>query len=168
MLKYATTCIATAALVGCTTVQPGPAQDAAAARLAKPLADKSAIYFCRQWAYAGGGISLYPRIDGKAVATLETKTFTRIDLQPGEYEIALAYADESDSSLFKAVQRAPVKMETLNAKVGEVYYYWIGMAGSSLFGGSLTIDHFDNKAQALDCIQESIYVSPRSSIRSNL
>lgn len=154
--------VAAVVLVGCSSVQPGPAQEAAVARAAKPLEGKSSIYFCRQWAYAGGGISLYPRIDGKAVATLETKTFTRVEVSPGEYEIALAYSDERDSSFFKAVQRAPVKMETLSAKAGEVYYYWIGMAGSSLFGGSLTIDHFDNKAQAHDCIQESIYVSPRT------
>lgn len=146
---------------GCATVTPGPEDVAAAVRKVIPSNDKTAIYFCREWAYAGGGISLYPMINGKPVATLETKTFTRVDLQPGKYEIALSYYDKEDSALFKAIQRDPVKMEVIDSKVGEIHHYWIGMAGSSLFGGSLTIDHFDNKAQAIACIENATYVSPR-------
>lgn len=161
MFKRTIGAMAAVMLFGCASVIPGPAHEAAEARAEKSPGEKSAVYFCREWAYAGGGIALYPRIDGKPVATLTTKTFTRVDMAPGTHEIALAYSDEKDSDFFKAVQRSPVKMETLEAKAGEVYYYWIGMAGSSLFGGSLTIDHFDNKAQALDCVRESVYVSPR-------
>lgn len=164
MFKAATTFVVTITLVGCATVKPGPADEAAAARMVRPATDTTAIYFCRQWGYMGGGISLYPRINGKAVATLETKTFTRVDVQPGEYEISLGYYDKGDSSFFKSVQREPVKMEIINSKAGEIYHYWIGVAGSSLFGGALTIDHFDNKAQARDCLEESTYVSPRNTL----
>ena len=151
----------TANLFGCSTVTPGPSGIAAEARQVKSASDTTAIYFCRAWALAGGGISVYPRINGEVVATLDKKTFTRVDLLPGEYEISLAYSDKGDSSAFKALQRAPVKMEVINSKAGEVYQYWIGVAGISGFGGPLTIDRFDNKAQALECLEDSTYVSPR-------
>jgi hypothetical protein len=160
MLKVIAAIVVTASLVGCTSVKPGPENIAVEARKVKPAVETTAIYFCRDWAFAGGGATLYPRINGNAVAALETKTFTRIDLPPGEYEIALAYYDKGDSAFFKSVARDPVKMEVINSKAGEVYQYWIGMAGT-VFGGALTIDHFDNKAQALNCIENSTYVSPR-------
>lgn len=146
---------------GCATVNPGNPTAAAIAREAKPSGDKTVIYFCREWAYAGGGVELYPAINGKVVAVLPTKTYTRIELAPGEYEVALAYSDVNDSAFFKAMSRSPVTMESIEGKTGEIRHYWIGMAGSSLFGGSLTIDHFDNKVQAKACIENSTYVDPR-------
>jgi len=149
-----------ALMAGCASVPPGPADQAAEARKVKASSTSAAIYFCREWAFAGSGVLLYPRVNGKKVATMTTKTFTRIDLPPGGYEIALGYYDINDSTLFKSLSRDPVKMEDLNVKSGEIYTYWIGMAGSSLFGGSLTIDRFDNKAQAADCINSSTYISP--------
>lgn len=148
-------------VTGCATVTPGPGDAAASARKISPSADATAVYFCRDWGYAGSGISLYPLVNGRPVATLQTKTFTRVDLKPGKYEIALGYYDKDDSGLFKAMQRDPVKMEVIDAKAGEIYHYWIGVAGSSFFGGSLTIDHFDNNAQAIACVDNATYVSPR-------
>jgi hypothetical protein len=165
MFKAITATVVTASLVGCAAVTPGPADVASEARKVKPAVDTTAIYFCREWALAGGGASLYPRINGNEVATLETKTFTRVDLPLGEYEIALAYYDKGHSAFFKSIARDPVKMEVINSKAGEVYQYWIGVAGS-VFGGALTIDHFDSKAQALDCIENSTYVSPRQFSRT--
>lgn len=155
--------IALTALVfsGCATVHQGNPIAAATAREAKPSDEKTIVYFCREWAYAGGAVELYPVINGKIVATLPTKTYTRIELTPGEYEVALAYSDVNDSAFFKALARSPVKMEAIAGKAGEIRHYWIGMAGSSLFGGSLTIDHFDSAAQARACIDNASYVDPR-------
>lgn len=162
MLKISVSALAAILFVGCSTVKQGSPDAAAIARDVKPAEKTTAIYFCRDWAYAGGGVNLYPMINGEIAATLPTKSFTRIDLAPGEYEIALGYSDEHDSAFYRSLSRNPVKMEVIQGKAGEIHRYWIGMAGSSLFGGSLTIDFFDNKAQAKACIDSSIYVDPRT------
>lgn len=69
---------------GCATVKPGNSTAEAIAREAKPSSDKTVIYFCREWAYAGGAVELYPTVKGKIVETLPVKTYTRIELVPGE------------------------------------------------------------------------------------
>lgn len=161
MIKILTSIAISLSLIGCASVVPGPDEMAQEARQIKSPSNSAALYFCRTWGYLGGGIAIYPRVNGKIVAGLTTKSFTRVEVPPGEYEISLGYSDTTDSDFFKAVQRSPVKMENITTKAGDVHIYWLGVAGSSLFGGVLTIDHFDNKAQAMDCIQESTFVSPR-------
>lgn len=87
-------------------------------------------------------------VDGTPIGMLLPKMFAHTILNPGAHSLYLS----NEAPLIPTSKTGELKFE---GKSGEVVLIWAGVTGGGW--GILTVDHFETKANAIQCINDASY-----------
>ena len=134
-------------LGACASMKYGDKETEAKLKQLQPVSDMVSLYVCRESAILfGAGVNTVAFVDNLPIGTLKPNTFAHSVLSPGKHEVFLrkdGLATGSSGVL------------SIEAKAGDVVFVWAGMTGGGF--GTLTVDHFNDKKEAEQCVKGAQY-----------
>ena len=134
-------------LSGCASVQYGDKTAEAELKKFSPVPGKVSLYVCREQAFlVGAGVRTVIFVDNEAIGTVKPNMFVHAILEPGKHGVLMRNDGLASGS---------GGFETFEGKAGDVVFYWVGVTGKGF--GVLTVDHFDSKRDAMNCVSGAVY-----------
>jgi hypothetical protein len=148
-VKYTTAILAITAtfLVGCASFQHGDKTVESELKKFAPVAGKTSLYVCRESALlVARGVSTRVIVDNDDIGTVKANTFVHTVLEPGKHGVLM----RNDG-----LASGTGGLMTIETKPDEVAFLWVGVTGKGF--GTLTVDYFDSKQDAMNCVTEATY-----------
>lgn len=147
-LRTTITTLVILTLTGCASVHYGDKESEAKLKQFQPIPGKTSLYVCREDAvFIGAGNRTTVYVDGEWIGTLKPGNFAHTILEPGSHSVFLKLNPGNASGVLP-----------FNTRAGEVVFVWAGSVGGG-FGG-ITVDFFNNRHDAEDCVKKAAYSVP--------
>jgi hypothetical protein len=134
-------------LGGCASFQTGDKGTEAELKKLISVPGKTSLYICRESAFlVAAGVRTRILVDNEEIGTVKPNTFVHTVVEPGKHGVLLRH-DGLGSGTGGLI--------TIDTKPNEVAFLWVGVTGKGF--GVLTVDHFDTKQEAIDCVTNATY-----------
>lgn len=147
-IRFFTVVLFSASVCGCATVQYGSRDVEADLHRLQPVAGKASLYVCRESAaFVGAGNRTIAFVDNKNIGTLKPGNFAHTVVESGSHDIHIDRSPGGKSGTL-----------TIDTKANDVPIVWVGVTGHGW--GVLTVDEFEDRAEAERCVQAAKYALP--------